>query len=61
MPSEDTGQVFGTTQAQEGISFDDMKLHQAAITKVVRKDPDVVAVMSSVGAGSGNLAANQGL
>ena len=30
IPSEDTGQINGSTLAQEGISFDEMVRHQKA-------------------------------
>lgn len=51
LPSEDTGQIFAFTEAQQGISFDSMVKHQQALASVVRKDPNVDSFMSSVGAG----------
>jgi HAE1 family hydrophobic/amphiphilic exporter-1 len=57
-PSEDTGRIFGTTQAQEGISFDAMVRHQQAAMKVLSGDSNVEAFMSSVG---GFRASNQGM
>ena len=57
-PSEDTDRLTGITQAQEGISFEDMKQHQLAAMSVVQKDRNVAVFMSSVG---GFLANNQGV
>ncbi|MGE5174851.1 MAG: efflux RND transporter permease subunit [Hyphomicrobiales bacterium] len=60
LPTEDTGQLFGTTEAIEGISFDAMKAHQLELMKIVKADPNVQDFMSAVGAGGPNATANQG-
>jgi HAE1 family hydrophobic/amphiphilic exporter-1 len=60
LPSEDTGLIFGFTEAEEGISFESMKDHQQAIMEVVSKDPNVDSFMSSVGAGGPNASGNTG-
>jgi len=60
MPSEDTGQVFGMTQAAEGISFEEMVRHQKRLASIVAKDPNIAGFMSSVGASGPNAAVNQG-
>ncbi len=60
LPTEDTGQIFAITEAQQGISFDDMKKHQQEIAAIVAQDPNVEAFMSSIGAGGPNAAANAG-
>ncbi len=60
LPSEDTGQVMGITQAAEGISFDSMVRHQKKLAAIVSKDPNIACFMSSVGAGGPNSAVNQG-
>lgn len=60
IPSEDTGQINGTVQAQEGISFKDMVEHQQRIAAIVAKSPEVQGVMSSVGSGLGSMSLNQG-
>jgi HAE1 family hydrophobic/amphiphilic exporter-1 len=49
LPSEDTGQIFGFTEAVQGISFDSMKEHQLKIAAIVRQDPYVGSFMSGVG------------
>jgi HAE1 family hydrophobic/amphiphilic exporter-1 len=60
LPSEDTGQLFGTTETAEGTSFDEMVAHQRAIAAIVLKDPNVDGFMSAVGAGGPNATGNQG-
>jgi hydrophobic/amphiphilic exporter-1 (mainly G- bacteria), HAE1 family len=60
LPSEDSGQMFGVTQAAEGISFDAMKAHQVAMTKLVLDDPNVMGVTSFAGAGGPGGGGNTG-
>jgi len=60
LPSEDTGQIFAFTEAQQGISFDSMVNHQQALASIVREDPNVDSFMSSVGAGGSSIASNSG-
>jgi len=60
LPTEDTGQIFAFTEAQQGISFKDMAKHQRELAAIVAKDPNVDAFMSSIGAGGPNAAANTG-
>ena len=49
LPSEDTGQIFGFTEAVQGISFESMKEHQQKVAALLRKDPNVDSFMSGVG------------
>jgi HAE1 family hydrophobic/amphiphilic exporter-1 len=60
LPTEDTGQIFAITEAQQGISFEDMNKHQQEIVDIIAQDPNVEAFMSSIGAGGPNAAANAG-
>jgi HAE1 family hydrophobic/amphiphilic exporter-1 len=60
LPSEDTGQIFGFTEAAQGISYESMARHQQALAAVVQQDPNVEAFSSSVGASGPNAAGNQG-
>jgi HAE1 family hydrophobic/amphiphilic exporter-1 len=60
LPSEDTGQIFGFTEAAQGISFESMARHQRALAAIVLQDPNVAAFSSSVGASGPNAAGNQG-
>jgi hydrophobic/amphiphilic exporter-1 (mainly G- bacteria), HAE1 family len=60
LPTEDTGQIFAITEAQQGISFADMAKHQREIVDIIAQDQNVEAFMSSIGAGGPNAAANSG-
>ena len=60
LPSEDTGAIFSFTEAAQGISYDSMVAHQKEVMDVVRDDPAVKQVISSVGAGGPNVAGNSG-
>lgn len=60
LPSEDTGQIFAFTEAQQGISFDSMVKHQQALAAVVNEDPNIDGFMSSVGAGGASSSGNAG-
>jgi HAE1 family hydrophobic/amphiphilic exporter-1 len=50
IPSEDTNQIFGSTEAAQDISFDAMVKHQREVAEIISKDPNVASFMSSVGA-----------
>lgn len=62
IPSEDTGQIIGTTQAAQDTSFDALVIHQQAVAELISKDPNVDAVNSNIGANSGGAssASNSG-
>jgi hydrophobic/amphiphilic exporter-1 (mainly G- bacteria), HAE1 family len=60
LPSEDSGQMFGVTQAAEGISFEAMEQHQVALTKLILDDPNVAGVTSFAGAGGPGGGGNTG-
>ncbi|MEG3937352.1 efflux RND transporter permease subunit [Microcoleus sp. S36b_A3] len=52
IPSQDTGQITGITQAAQDASFDELSRHQQAVVSAIRQDPNVEAVNSNIGAGS---------
>ena len=60
IPSDDTGQLNVSTEAAQDISFDEMVKHQQVVADIVRRDPNVEAINSSVGAGGANSTANTG-
>lgn len=60
IPTEDTGQISGSTLAAQDISFDDMVRHQQALVKIILKDPAVKTVNSNVGASGPNASVNSG-
>jgi len=55
IPSEDRAQIFTSTEAIEGISWEAMKQHQQALATIVKEDPNVQAFMSSAGARAGSI------
>ncbi|MCC6546388.1 efflux RND transporter permease subunit [Candidatus Sumerlaeota bacterium] len=59
IPDEDIGSLFGSTEARQGISFEQMVEQQKIAAEMVRRHPAVENVMSSVSSGGGN-AANTG-
>ncbi len=60
-PSQDTGQIFGFTEAAEGISFDAMVAHQKAVAAVIKANPNVDQFMSSAGGRGGIGGTNSGV
>jgi len=60
IPNQDTGQLSGTTEAPQDISFDGMVMRQKEAAAVIQADPDVEAFASSVGQGGGISSGNQG-
>ena len=52
IPSEDTGNISGSTEMAEGTSFAEMVRHQQQIADILRADSNVVDFMSSVGGGN---------
>jgi HAE1 family hydrophobic/amphiphilic exporter-1 len=60
LPSDDLGQIFAITEAQQGISFESMAEHQQAVARIIGADPNVDAYMSSIGASGPNATANSG-
>jgi HAE1 family hydrophobic/amphiphilic exporter-1 len=59
-PSEDTGQIFGITEAAQGISFDALREHQLAVARIVSADTNVANFTSSIGVGGSTVSANSG-
>ena len=53
-PSEDTGQINGSTEAAQGTSFEAMREHQMAVAKIVAANTNIAAFMSAIGTGAGN-------
>ncbi len=60
LPSEDTGRVEATLLGPEGIGFDAMKERQAEVALLVRQNPYVETVLSSVGGGGRANTGNNG-
>ncbi len=49
LPDEDQGLVFTFTEAQQGVSFNDMLRLQQQVAETIRHDPSVDSLMSSIG------------
>jgi hydrophobic/amphiphilic exporter-1 (mainly G- bacteria), HAE1 family len=60
IPNEDTGQITANTKAAQDISFENMLKHQQQIVNIIRKDPNIAAINSTVGSGGPNGSANSG-
>ena len=59
-PQQDTGQMTGTTEAAQDISFEAMREKQEEVVKIVMADPAVQAVGSFFGGGAFGAALNNG-
>jgi len=60
IPSGDTGLLLASTEAAQGISFDDMVKHQNTVAEIIRRDPNVASMSSTAGAGGRNSGGNTG-
>jgi HAE1 family hydrophobic/amphiphilic exporter-1 len=60
LPSDDSGQLYCFTEAQQDISFEAMAALQRQVAEIIRQDPNVEALMASVGATSFNPSLNVG-
>jgi HAE1 family hydrophobic/amphiphilic exporter-1 len=59
-PREDTGYMLAITEGQSDLSFDAMVAKQRQVAAVLRADPAVLYVNSTVGVGGPNSTLNQG-
>ncbi|HKW52686.1 MAG TPA: multidrug efflux RND transporter permease subunit [Stellaceae bacterium] len=59
-PREDTGLLFAFTEAAQDISFDSMAAHQKRIAEIIKADPNVRNVTSTIGATGFSPAFNNG-
>jgi AcrB/AcrD/AcrF family len=50
LPEEDLSQIWVSTDANQGISFDAMKAHQETVNQIVQAHPNVVQFFSTVSA-----------
>jgi HAE1 family hydrophobic/amphiphilic exporter-1 len=49
VPDQDTNQLAAVTEAAQGTSFNQMAIYQRQASAVVQRDPDVEALMSTIG------------
>ncbi len=59
-PTEDIGQISGSTVGPDDASFDAMVARQSAVAEIVKRDPDVESVLSIVGGGNAAATVNSG-
>jgi hydrophobe/amphiphile efflux-1 (HAE1) family protein len=59
-PVEDIGQISGSTVGPDDASFDAMVARQSVVAELIKRDPDVVSVMSTVGGGNAANTVNSG-
>ncbi len=60
LPSEDTGQLRASTEAEQGVPFETMVARQQQLMEIVAKDEAVEGSMSVVGGGGPNRGNNSG-
>jgi hydrophobe/amphiphile efflux-1 (HAE1) family protein len=59
-PIEDIGQLSGSTVGPDDASFDAMVVRQGVVAEILKRDPDVTTVMSTVGGGNAANTVNSG-
>ncbi len=60
LPLQDTASITAVTQAGADVSFAEMQNRQAQAAAAIKADPDVIGVVSVIGAGSVNPTTNVG-
>jgi hydrophobic/amphiphilic exporter-1 (mainly G- bacteria), HAE1 family len=60
LPSEDQGRIQISTQAAQGIGYDDMVAHQLAVGDILAEDPNIQGFSNNIGSGPGGGGLNQG-
>ncbi|MGZ9066846.1 MAG: efflux RND transporter permease subunit, partial [Burkholderiales bacterium] len=55
IPRQDTGVFFGNTRAPEGVTFAELERRQRTVSALVQKHPNVEAVLSTAGQGTGGV------
>src|SRR5579883_2168808 len=59
-PTEDIGQLVGATVGPDDASFDAMVERQQVVAEILKRDPDVAGVLSTVGGGNAANTVNSG-
>jgi hydrophobic/amphiphilic exporter-1 (mainly G- bacteria), HAE1 family len=61
LPSEDVGRFDISTEAVQGIGYDEMVRHQQDVADIIASDPNIAGFMNSIGAGpQGSTGAGNG-
>ncbi len=59
-PSRTSARLHGSTVGPDDASFDAMVARQSVLAEIIKRDPDVVSVMSTVGGGNAASTVNSG-
>jgi HAE1 family hydrophobic/amphiphilic exporter-1 len=54
MANDDIGMLSGSTEGAQGVSFDEMVRHQQQAADIIKKNPNIASLQSSVGGSSNN-------
>jgi HAE1 family hydrophobic/amphiphilic exporter-1 len=54
MANDDIGMLTGSTEGAQGVSFDEMVRHQQQVAGIIKKNPNIASLQSSVGGTSSN-------
>ncbi|HEX3897336.1 MAG TPA: efflux RND transporter permease subunit [Rudaea sp.] len=60
LPSDDTGQLFVFTEADQDVGFDEMARKHNEAAKIIRDDPNVQGVMAFIGVSGSSASLNLG-
>lgn len=60
IPREDTGIIYGNTQVPTGLTFDEFVTRQQKVAAIIRQDPNVAALVSSVGGSNSSATTAKG-
>ncbi len=60
LPLQDTASITAVTEAGADVSFGEMQARQSKAAEIIQSDPDVVGVVSVIGAGAVNPTTNVG-
>jgi hydrophobe/amphiphile efflux-1 (HAE1) family protein len=60
LPSDDTGQLFVFTEADQDVGFDEMARKHSEAAKIIRDDPGVAGVMAFMGVSGSSATLNLG-
>ncbi len=54
MGNDDIGMLTGSTEGAQGVSFDEMVRHQQQVAEIIKRNPNIGSLQSSVGGSSSN-------
>jgi len=54
MANDDIGMLTGSTEGAQGVSFDEMVRHQQQVAEIIKQNPNIASLQSSVGGNSNN-------